>query len=279
MKAPESPAAPPSGFRHDLAMKQMRENCARDLPWFIGSDVGAGKQFVVAAGGPSLRTSLAAIATRQKDGACVLACNGAANFMIQNGINPDIIAFLDISPVVTGFIPKGDSGALYLVCSCIHPSVLDALSGRRVVLWHADYGEGRNGPSLAILDQYPGKPSVLVGGGNTIAMRAQILGHLLGFREVHYYGLDSSFADDGADHAYVKQDGHEPQSVGIKYRGRTYRCSPWMALQAKEFEFYYNLMRKAGTKIYVHGDGLIPQIWRTIRHKSVLSDRLGEMAA
>lgn len=269
---------PNIGFRHDIAMTQMRANCARDLPWFIGSDVGKGHEFVIVAGGPSLRSRFGEIKRRQKKGACVFACNGAAKLLIANGIRPDIIGFLDIGEVVTGFIPEQDTGALYLIGSGVHPSVLDALSGCKIVLWHGDYGDD-NSQALAILAEYPHKPSVLIGGGNTIATRAQMIGHLLGFREVHYYGLDSSYADDGADHAYVKHDGPELESVGILYGGKKYRCAPWMVRQAQEFEFYFNLVRKAGTKIYVHGEGLIPDIWRNIRHKTNLSERLGEMAA
>lgn len=269
----------PSGFRHDIAMQQVRANCARDLPWFIGSNVGDGKDFVVVAGGPSLRTRLDAVRERKQDGALIFACNGAAKLLIANDIMPDVIGFLDISEVVTGFIPEEDCGALYAVCSSVHPSVLDALAGRKVMLWHADYGENGNADMLKILAQYPKKPVVLIGGGNTIATRAPMLGHLLGFRKVHFYGFDSSFADDGADHAYVKHDGPELETVNIIYGGKTFRCAPWMALQAKEFEFYFNLMRKNGTQVFVHGDGLIPEIWRHIRHKAVLSDVLGEIAA
>jgi len=254
----------------DIAMAQMRANCARDLPWFVGSNVGAGKEFVVVAGGPSLRTRLDAVKKRQKDGACVFACNGAARLLIQHGINPDIIGYVDISPVVVGFIPEADCGALYLVGSIVSPSVLDALKERKVVLWHADRGNGCK-DEAEILAAYPDKPQVLIGGGNTIAMRAQNIGYLLGFREIHYYGLDSSIADDGADHAYVKHDGPEPDSVIAKYGDKEFRCSLWMVKQAGEFEFYFDQMAKAGVRIFVHGDGLIPEIWRRIRSKQVLA--------
>ena len=250
------------------AMAQMRANCARDLPWFVGSDVGKDKELVIVAGGPSLKTRLDAVKRRQKDGACVFACNGAARLLIREGIDPDIIGFVDISPTVVGFIPEFDTGALYLVASVVSPSVLDALMFRKVVLWHADYGEGRNADAIKILKGHPEKPGSLIGGGNTIALRAQNIGFLLGFRDIHYYGLDSSFSEDGADHAYPKHDGAEPDSVEILFAAKKYRCSPWMAQQAQEFEFYYRQMSDAGVKLTVHGDGLIPDIWRSIRHKT-----------
>ena len=254
----------------DIAMVQMRANCARDLPWFVGSTVGAGKEFVIVAGGPSLRTRLDAVKKRQKDGACVFACNGAARLLIEHGINPDIIGYVDVSPAVAGFIPEADCGALYMVGSIVSPSVLDALQTRKVVLWHADRGNGCKAET-DILKAYPDKPQALIGGGNTIAMRAQNIGYLLGFREIHYYGLDSSIAEDGADHAYTKHDGPEPDSVKVKFGSKEYRCSLWMVKQAGEFEFYYRQMTKAGVKLFIHGDGMIPDIWKRIRANQVLA--------
>lgn len=257
-------------FSHARAMQQMRENCARDLPWFVGSDVGKGRQFVIVAGGPSLRSRLDSVRLRQQRGACVLACNGAANLLIENGITPDLIGFVDLGDAVLGFIPERFDG-LFIVSSIVSPKVLDALKGRKVVLWHPDYGGDGAKEAKAVLEAHGDKPGILIGGGNTIAMRAQNIAYLMGFRDIHYYGLDSSYAEDGADHAYKKHDGVEPDAVSVKYGGQTYRCSPWMMKQAIEFKFYYNQMRDGGAKVYVHGDGLIPAIWKRIRHSERLA--------
>lgn len=250
---------------YERTMRQMRENCARDLPWFVGTNVGEGKQFVIVAGGPSMRGYISQIRGRQKRGACILACNGAANYLISRGIFPDICAFLDISPVVTGFIPQPDPGCLYLVASVVHPSVLDALKGRRTVLWHCDYGADKTKDQLAVINEFPQKPGSLIGGGNTIGMRAPHLGHLLGFREIHFYGMDSSYADDGADHAYTKHDGPELTTVSAKLLGKEYRSSPWMVRQCGEFEGYFRQFQELGSRWHVHGSGLLPDMYRALR--------------
>lgn len=255
----------------ETAMAQMRENCARDLPWFTGGNFAKGRELVVVAGGPSTRTRLDKIRDRQRKGGIVMACNGARKMLVDSGIHPDIVAMLDISPAVAGFVPEDDDGALYLMASIVHPSVLDALEGRKVVLWHCCYGEGRNKPQVEILAEYPHKPGSLIGGGSTIGVRCLNIGFLMGFRTVHYYGLDSSIADDGADHAYVKHDGVEPESIEIEFNGKKYRCSPWMAKQAQEFEFYYRQFTGVGMKIVVHGEGLIPDIWKRIRAGQLLA--------
>lgn len=255
----------------ETAMAQMRENCARDIPWFVAGPFAQGRELVIVAGGPSVRTRMDNIRDRQKKGAIVIACNGARGLLAENGIQADLVAFLDISPAVTGFIPEVDDGALYLVASIVHPSVLDALEGRNRVLWHCDYGNGRNKPQADILAEFPDKPGSLIGGGNTIGVRCLNLGFLMGFRSIHYYGLDSSIADDGADHAYAKHDGVEPEAIEVEYAGQKYRCSPWMAKQAGEFEFYYRQFSNLGVKITVHGEGLIPDIWRSIRARKALA--------
>lgn len=255
----------PEGERYKEAMAQMRENCARDLPWFVGSNVGAGKQFVIVAGGPSMKDRVHHIRARQKKGACVLACNGAVKFLLANGVKPDICAFLDISPEVLGFIPDVDPGSLYMVASIVHPSVLDALEGRKICIWHVDYGQARTLDQAAILRDFPKKPGSLIGGGNTITMRAPHLAYLMGFKDVHIYGLDSSLAPDGSDHAYKKHEGVELEPVTIKLSNREYKCSPWMVKQAGEFEFYYQQFLSLGVPLMIHGQGLVPDIWRAIR--------------
>jgi hypothetical protein len=256
---------PDPGHSYENAMAQMRDNCARDLPWFVGSDVGKASQFVIVAGGPSMKSRVGQIRKRQKDGACVLACNGAVKFLLENGVKPDICAFLDISPVVAGFIPEVEPGMLYLVASVVHPSTLDALEGRHVVLWHCDYGDGRTKDQAEILKAFPKKPGSLIGGGNTIGMRAPHLGYLSGFRQIHFYGIDSSYSEDGADHAYIKHDGPELETVTVKFHGKDYICAPWMAKQAQEFEFYCRQFASLGAQFIVHGTGLIPDLWRAIR--------------
>ncbi len=40
-----------------------------------------------------------------------------------------------------------------------------------------------------------------------------------------------------------------------------------MVKQAGEFEFYYHQMTACGVRLFVHGEGLIPDIWRKIRHQ------------
>ncbi len=246
----------------EVAIANMRENSKRDLPWFLGMDAHPGS-IVPVAGGPSLRSRLGKIKARKRAGECIVALNGTLKLLKAHGIKPDVAAFLDTSEAVLGFIDDEPDDCLYLVASACDPKVFDKLEGRRIVLWHADIADPQQDE---IINGYPHKPASLIGGGNTIGLRIMNLGYLLGFRTFHYYGLDSSFADDGRDHAYTKHDGEEPESMTVVFRDKQYRCSPWMARQADEFKnLFFPMFARLGCDIHVHGEGLIPDIAREFR--------------
>lgn len=245
----------------ELALANMRVNCKRDLPWFIEQSAHA-RELIVVCGGPSLENNLRHVRARKKIGGWLIACNGAGQFLIEQGIIPDVIAFVDPSPVVHGFIRDTPKQTSWMLASICHPTVFGRLSDKRVVVWHADcgYEEQRD-----ILDCYPEKPSSLIGGGNTIGLRMLNVGYLMGYRRMHFYGLDGSYADDGSDHAYEKHDGPEPdeERSDAWFNGKQYFGSKWMFAQSGLFidEFYPKFVA-LGCKIWVHGEGLIPDACR-----------------
>lgn len=255
------------------AIQQMAENCKRDLPWFVPNAEHEG-QLVIVGGGPSVKSRGDVIRQRQKNGATILALNGARKFLAEEGIQPDMVLLVDPSPTVEGFIGAEPDDAIYLIASICHPSVLDKLEGfEAVYLWHPEIPTEVE-RQTAILAEYPDKPSALIGGGMSGALRAMPVGFLLGYRTLHYYGIDSSYSSNGADHAYTKHDGPEPAAISAIFRGKSYKCSPWMVRQADEFKFYYQQYVALGCAINVHGDGLIPDIWRAMRQAERKGKRL-----
>lgn len=246
------------------AVKNMAANCKRDLPWFTGGPVHKG-ELVIVGGGPSLLTRMDVIARRQLAGATVLCTNGTNLLLREHGIEPDMVVFVDPSPAVAGFVDHEEpSASLYLIASICDPSVFDALEGREVFVWHPEM-TGETDQQAAIFEQYPDKPCSLIGGGNTGAMRALNLGFILGYRTFHLYGMDSSYPKGGADHAYKKHDGPEPEALSALFNGKHFCASPWMVRQADEFKFYYAQLTTLGCNIHVHGEGLIPEIATTLK--------------
>jgi hypothetical protein len=250
-----------------VAIQQMRENCRRDLEWLMPEGVIYREPLVIVGGAPSVVSRIPNIAKRAKAGELVVAVNGAAKLLKGYGIEPDFVGFMDASPVVADFVSETDDECEYLVASICHPTVLDKLDNRDVTLWHAGLGEVGD-PYLAeqqqILSTYRNRPWSLVGGGNTVTLRMMNVGYILGFRKFHFYGIDSSYQKGGADHAYAKHDGIEPDGVAVMRGNRTYWCSPWMCKQAEDFETFHRLFTARGCRIYVHGDGLIPDICKEL---------------
>lgn len=252
------------------ALANMRENMKREHIPFIDRPAHQ-KEMIVVCGGPSLRSRLREVRARQKIGGVVVACNGALRFLLQNGIVPNIASFLDPSPVVAGFLDEDPPPIAYVIGSICHPSVLERLKGRLVVMWHPDCGYDEQ---KEILDEHPEVPSTLVGGGGTVGLRMLNLGYLTGYRRFHFYGLDGSYAEDGADHAYVKHDGTEPEEERSDawFDGKQYLGSRWMLAQAGQFcdDFYPNFVA-LGCQIWVHGEGLIPDMCKALHEKERLA--------
>jgi len=244
------------GYPLDKALEQTVQNLQRDLPWFVGAKTPVKKHFIIVGGGPSLLGQIKMIRSRRKDGV-IVACNGAANVLIDHGIKPEFIAYMDPQPLMVNYVGR-DVGSMYLVASMVHPSLLDALAGRKTILWHADFDL----PEQRKAYESCSRPALMVGGGGTVSLRMLSLGFAAAYRSFHMYGVDSSLAADGSDHAYKKPDGVEPPPMDIMMQGKTYKCSPWMVRQVEDFKRDFVRLTQMGCRIRAHGEGLLPDVCR-----------------
>ena len=132
------------------------------------------------------------------------------------------------------------------MASCVHPSVFDKLKGQNVVVWHSDN------------DIYKPDNKFLVGGGCTVGTRAMILSYLLGFRDIHLFGMDSCY-NDSEHHAYSQDLNDNDRVVTLNVVGREFKCAVWMAGQAQDFK---SILSNFGHlfDIEVYGDGLLKAI-------------------
>lgn len=247
------------------AVRHMAESVKRDLKWFHPSPPHDHEALIVG-GGPSLKTRIPLIKLRQRGGAHVLATNGAHRLLRSHGIVPEFVLFVDPSEAIALYVDEPDETdtSVYLVASICHPLVFDRLAGRKVAVWHPDIPAERE-KQKALLDERPEIASALIGGGNTGALRSLNVLFLAGYRTFHLYGMDSSYPKGGSDHAYVKPDGPDPEPVFFNWNGKEYCCTPWMVRQAAEFKFQYEQLTACGCKVVVHGEGLIPDVWKFLR--------------
>lgn len=155
----------------------------------------------------------------------------------------------------------------YLVSSHCHPSVFDALHGKFVALWHCHpVGE-------EYLREIEGDAYQAVGGGCTVGLRALSIALMLGYKDIHFFGYDSSLGFEDAHHAYGFATDREElgQVFDIKIgradlgpdETRTYRCAGYQLAQVDHFRRF--LKDHGGMfRPSFHGSGLLPDLWSLI---------------
>jgi hypothetical protein len=235
---------------------------------------------IICGGGPSIGEleQIKQIRALQKKGGKVLAINRTHDWLFTKGIVPWAGILLDPVPAVANYIcPR--RGVRYYVGSQCHPdtfSVFDKPDLQKVI-WHA--------ASIPELQEWltPHERIVCVpANGSTCGLRSILLGYLLGFREIHLFGMDSSYpVKDGKIvteggkpklHAYSKPEAiHDVREMVIPYPDgeKVYYGNTMMLSQADEFQEFL-LVRDRGLesgmlephKLYVHGYGVIPDIAR-----------------
>lgn len=258
----------------DHRMANVAAACERDLPWFTGFK-DEGQTCVIVGGAPSLKTTISDIRwhSRQKK-TRVIALNNSWRTLVANGITPHACVMVDARAENAEFLKDAPKSMRLLLASQCHPDVFDAAeaTGADVTIWHCGFGD--NSPLWEALEPWQeSRPIILVPGGSTVALRAMWLAVFSGFRKLHMYGVDGCYADDGSHHAYAQPLNDGEQVVEVARGDKRYRCAPWMARQAMEFEDTWRALRSfrdfddkpAPVSVMVHGTGLLPDIGRGLR--------------
>lgn len=259
-------------------LANVRSAVQRDLPWFTGFG-DEGKSVAIVCGAPSMKDSLPQIRAQQRRGTRIVSVNAVWRYLVASGITPDVNVMLDARPQMAEMTQGAPEAMRWLLAGQCHPSVFDALAEREVVLWHNGYGD--NAPLRDILapwwDGEQARPCILIPGGCTVGLRALWLATFSGFRTIHMYGIDGSYASGGAHHAYPQALNDQESTIEVQRGDKTYTCSLWMIRQAAEFvETWHDLknFRDPATgepdpvTVHVHGRGLLPDIARELRDEA-----------
>jgi hypothetical protein len=222
----------------DDEIANVRSCCARNLPW-LQVEAPLPHAVAIVAGGPSVVNDLETIRNWQ---GFVAAINGAHDWLQDNGVTPGALILNDPSPPLVGHCRHPNDTTIYLVATCCHPSVFDALEGKRVVVWHPNRGIG----------------------GISCATAAPFIMYTLGFREFHLFGVDSSCVDSNKTHAVrnfgarLGEHQRPPDRVALVGNEIFMTRLSWAA----QAQYVWQLIETAGadTKIFVHGSGLGPAV-------------------
>ena len=251
-------------------IERTRAVMARELPDISEIENSEKGRLLICGGGPSLNDTLKDIRRLSKKSK-ILACNKTHDWLLQKGIKSDYGCLLDPKDWVADYIKKPQKKCTYLVANQCHPLVFDHLKKANVVLWNAgvDY-YNEEWPTKILRHEYPDRLWKVVPGPTTVGLRAVLVGYLLGFRDFHLFGFDSSLRDNKA-HAYAKPkppDAKEGQIVLQSKIGKEiFLTNSHMAKQCMDFE---ELLEKIGdfmkrkifnpVDITVHGSGLLPSL-------------------
>lgn len=189
----------------------------------------------------------------------VMTCNSALGFLLECGIVPKFQMMWDAHQLVSTFaIPHPD--ITYLVGARCHPDVFKRLEGCKVVVWHA--GGDHN------ISEFLGKRGInepMINGGSAAVTRAMYLVYALGYRDLHIFGADSSYSEEGDTHVNgsVVPEKDMRVWVGNGEGNKCFRTTPEWCAQIEEFKMIYqNFHNYCGAQIHVYGDGMLQHVAR-----------------
>lgn len=184
-------------------------------------------QLAIVGSGPSVLDRLDTLRSWPGE---IWAINGAYRFLKSQGIVPHGFIGMDPVPGLAEYVADPDGQTTYFISSVCDPAVFDALAGQDVWLWHTKRGDL----------PYP-EGTKTVAGGTTAMTRAPFLANLLGWRSVHLFGADSSYAD--GPYCYKRGTFKEDtQREPISYRvgGCVFQSELAMAKQAAQISAMYH---------------------------------------
>lgn len=232
----------------DKIRENIESNCSRGLPQILPYKEQS-TCLAICSGGPSLLESLDQIKQVQADGVKVVALANTGKVLQAAGIHVSAQVFLDARPNNASFVID-EPECKYFVASQCDPSVLDALEGKDVYLWHA-WNTGKELEQVTKYYEY----WVPVQGGNTLGLRSLRLFQILGYHKFDLYGFDSCYIGD-RHHAYEQPEADNSETVYLQLNGKPFKVTAWMIQQAMEFMKMVKTFGQ-GWEVRVNGDGLI----------------------
>lgn len=238
----------------------IRSAMQRKDPWLKMESPHDGTALIVA-GGPSLAEELNSIKAHKSRGAYIIAVNDCARYLNDRGIKANAHVILDARPENVRFVLGDWFDADCIYSSQCAPIVLDE-AGDRLALWH---------PLTPGITDITGTDdqSAYIGGGTTAGLKAIVIAHTLGYREIHLYGFDSSYRGD-ANHAYSQTLNDGERVLDVTVGDRKFRAAPWMITQVDDFQGLVGELGALGSNIYVHGDGLLPYTAQLMAEQSTI---------
>lgn len=222
------------------------------------------RRALLVAGGPSANDHIEDIDAHYRDGWELWCVNGAHDWIGRHlGVAPHVCVMMDATEAVDKFVAEPLSGVTYLLASQTHPKLVKRMleAAANVELWHA----ALDNDAHALMGDV-----TITAPANTVGLHTLQLMCLSGVRNVRIYGMDSSHRPN-ADHAYDNSHQNAVTELEFYFQGERFLSTGTWASQASLFSEMYPRFVKAGMRIAVVGDGLLPAMWR-VAHERLIDD-------
>lgn len=234
--------------------RNIRENSARDLQW-LNQETAHQRIAVIVGGGPSVEEFVDVIRAMQADGGTVFAINGASRWLRTHGITPDYQVMSDAKEETATLVDP--EARAHLFASQVNPKTMQTVANP--ILWHSGVGD---------IEKFFPEERVrrggysLIGGGAATGNSAMCVAYVMGYRDIHAFGFDSSHRGE-ASHAYDQPMNRFIPTVEVEWAGKTYTSSVAMKAQAEKFQMTAQALKQEGCNITVYGDGLLQHMFTT----------------
>ena len=200
----------------------------------------------VVCSGPSLKTTYREIKHFDK----IITCSGAHRFLLDHGIVPTWHMEGDPRAHKAVFVKHPHRRVQYLIASACHPKVFQALKGHQIKLWHVLM----SGKDLVSLGHYPPGQWVLTGGAN-IGMRAMVMARVLGYLDIHIFGMDCSAGEETFHTGDHPNNPARDKWIPVQVGEQMFYSTPLWVAYARQF--FHEVLQLPDSEITLHGDGLL----------------------
>jgi len=215
------------------------------LPELVMAPCRNGGKFIICGSGPSIQNHLEDIRQDQKDGYPICAIKGTYDFLIDNGIIPDL--YVSVEPRYRP-IKNPNKRSVFLLATRCHQDIFKELKDHTIVIWHS--WSNQEAPLC--------KGRLAIGGGSTSGLRAVNIAYILGFLKIKMYGMDSCLGERGEKRINQDPLPDHIQKTDVVVGDKTFICNMAMAAQAQDFQMIYQIM--PDITIDVIGGGLLAAI-------------------
>ena len=249
----------------DLLLRQARRQMETNMRWALDQDFARFEIYQGQRNKPvalvGLGPSLADTWTQLHDFDYIISTSGAHRYLLDRGIVPTWHVEVDWREHKIDLMGQPNDRVQYLPASTCHPKMFEHLAGYDFRLWT---------PLLSAESEHDSEPyhplgEILINGGSTAAARAMFIANLLGFSDLHFFGVDYSFP---AGHVGEHVIDH-PTKASIRQRldlkgpdGTVYHTVHEFWSWAIEFFILRRRLQQHGMMLTLHGDGMLADLAR-----------------